>query len=139
MPAMIFSYHRTTAFIFYPFRTSVTYAVQGNFSGRKSHESPSVLEVQMLEIQKAHQFPSSQTALSKMYPLQVLHKFQPSNSLYVHCQSPSGSFEELPDDANHICYPTLDSDKNSAKRSTVNKQLYDVTNIMRRYFRAAGT
>ena len=29
VPAMIFSYHRTTAFIFYPFRTSVTYTVQG--------------------------------------------------------------------------------------------------------------
>ncbi len=36
-------------------------------------------------------------------------------------------------------HSVVDSDKNSAKRSTVNKQLYDVTNIMRRYFRAAGT
>ena len=36
-------------------------------------------------------------------------------------------------------HSVVDSDQNSAKRSTVNKQLYDVTNIMRRYFRAAGT
>ena len=36
-------------------------------------------------------------------------------------------------------HSVVDSDRNSAKRSTVNKQLYDVTNIMRRYFRAAGT
>ena len=36
-------------------------------------------------------------------------------------------------------HSVVDSDKNSAKRSTLNKQLYDVTNIMRRYFRAAGT
>ena len=36
-------------------------------------------------------------------------------------------------------HSVVDSDKNSAKRSTVNKQLYDVTNIMCRYFRAAGT
>ena len=36
-------------------------------------------------------------------------------------------------------HSVVDSDRNSAKRSTVNKQLYDVTNIMCRYFRAAGT
>ena len=36
-------------------------------------------------------------------------------------------------------HSVVDFDKNSAKRSTVNKQLYDVTNIMCRYFRAAGT